>query len=58
METLRPEVRPFIRRTFEWMASWKITEEDGGPYAAEQLALAKTDLLVRDMRRRRCEAVQ
>ena len=33
-------------------------ESDGCPYAAEQLALAKTDLLVRDMRRRRCEVVQ
>ena len=33
-------------------------ESDGCPYAAEQLALAKTDLLVRNMRRRRCEAVQ
>ncbi len=32
-------------------------EADGDTYAAEQLALAKTDLLVRDMRRRRCEAL-
>lgn len=30
-------------------------ETDGCPYAAEQLALARTDLLVREMRRRRCE---
>ena len=35
METLRPEARPFIGRTFEWMASWKITEEDGGPYVGQ-----------------------
>ena len=32
-------------------------EADGDPYAIEQLALAKTDLLVRDMRRQRCEAM-
>lgn len=32
-------------------------EADGDPYAIEQLALAKTDLLVRDMRRQRCEAL-
>lgn len=32
-------------------------EADGCPYAAEQLALARTDLLVQTMRLRRCETM-
>ena len=32
-------------------------EADGCPYAAQQLALAKTDILVRDMRLRRSDVL-
>ena len=35
LDTLRPEARPFVGQTFKWMASWKITEEDGGPYVGQ-----------------------
>ena len=35
LDTLRPEARPHVGQTFEWLASWKITEEDGGPYVGQ-----------------------
>jgi hypothetical protein len=34
-DTLRPEAHQYIGQTFDWMAAWPITEEDGGRYVGE-----------------------
>jgi hypothetical protein len=42
----------------ETIPKWSAEDEANGcPYAAEQLALARTDLLVQTMRLRRCETM-
>ena len=35
VDDLKPDAIPHVGQTFEWMAAWPITEEDGGPYVGE-----------------------
>ena len=40
LHTLRPEAYPHVGEVLDWEVVWKITEEDGGPYAGQWAMLA------------------
>src|SRR5690606_29233534 len=35
LDTLRPEARAHIGKTYLWHRMWTITEDDGGPYVGQ-----------------------